>query len=142
MAKIRKPIIGYKKEQVIPITFSFLLLALFVFFNLNKNSITGYSFVGNVIDKSQIVAYNDSGAILLIISIAILLIVTGSIILPKYIKNIGIILNAVSVIILLITIIDIFSYKIINLRLIGNVVIALFLLGYGVFILRKHVLIG
>lgn len=144
MAKRRKkkPIHGYRKEQVIPVTFSLLLLALFAFFNSNYSNITGMSFVGNVVDKSQMVIYNDSGILLLIVSFAVLLIITGSILIPKYIKNVGVILNALAAIIFLITIIDVFSYKMINLRLIGNFLIGAFLLGYGVFIMKKHVSIG
>lgn len=130
---------GLQEHQIVSIMFSLLLLALFIFFNSPKASVTGMSFVGNVVDKSQMIVYNDSGAILLIISFAILLIVVGSIFIPKYIKNVGVILNVIALIIFLITIIDIFSYKMINLRLIGNFVIAAFLLVYGMFILRKKI---
>jgi len=128
-----------KKNQLISISFSFLLFAIFIFFNSPKSTITGYTFIGNVVDKSQMIIYNDSGAMLLMVSFAILLIIGGSILIPKYIKNVGMILNAIALIIFLITIIDLFSYKMINLRLIGNFIIATFLLVYGIFILRKKI---
>ena len=100
------------------------------------------TFIGNVIDKGDFIAYDDSGIIMLIVSFAVLLIIGGSIIVPRYIKNIGMMLDSIAFIIILITVLDLLSYKVINLRLIGNFIISFFLFGYGIFILKKKIFIS
>lgn len=121
--------------------FTVTLLLLYFAFNLPySNTPTGMNILAKVVDTEEVVKYNDSGATMLIVILSIFAVATGFILIPKYIRNIGVVLNVFGAVLFVIAIFDFFSLGI-STKPIGNFIIAMFLGIYGLFILKKRIYI-
>lgn len=126
-----------RKRHIHVLFFTLILFLLYFMFNTDP-SLTGMTFLAKVIDTNAVVEYNDSVLTLIVVIMSIFIVATGFILVPKYIKNIGLVLNVLGGIIFLVAIVDFFSGGL-TARPISNFVIASFLIVYGLFILKRKV---